>query len=114
VPYRLTEAASRHVDEILDFSLRTYGRTAADRYDLLISAALIDIGADPMRPGSNAVPGVPGLRDYQIRHSRTRTPPGQRVANPYHKLVYRVADDAFVEILAVVGVSLPTPLGPKR
>jgi hypothetical protein len=61
----------------------------------------------PLLGGSCPVTSRPGVRAYAIFHSRLRLPRDQRVATPAHQLIYRVADDAVVEILAIVGDSYP-------
>jgi hypothetical protein len=81
---------------------------------LLIQAALDDIGGNALLLASQEVPGQADTRDYELRHSRTRVPASLRVSNPRHKIVYRRAADGDVDILAIVGVSLPSSLGPER
>ena len=112
--YRVTQTARRQIDEILAYSLREYGRAAGDRYDLLITTAFDVIDAQPAAFGSRPVPGKVDIRDYDLRHCRTRLPPDQRVSNPRHKIVYRLAEAGAVDILAVIGRSLPSSLGPER
>jgi plasmid stabilization system protein ParE len=54
--YRLTEAAETDIVEILAWSESQFGGVARRRYERLIVTALIDIAADPVRPGSLARP----------------------------------------------------------
>ncbi len=112
--YRLTEPARRQIKDILAYSRRHYGRESANRYGLLIKTALDVVGDSPDLRPSRPVAGAIGLRDYEIRHARSRLPQDQHVANPRHKVVYQSAGDGIVEVLAVIGVSLPSALGPER
>ena len=43
-----------------------------------------------------------------------QVPRDQRIANPWHKIVYRVAKNGVVEILAVVGLSMPSEHSSER
>ena len=107
MPYRLSARAERQLAKILDYSETTYGSAAAGRYELLLIASLEVAGSDPDIMSSRAVPGVSRARSLAIRHCKNRLPPDVRVGNPWHQIVYRQAPDGMVEILAVVGESMP-------
>jgi toxin ParE1/3/4 len=107
VALRLSDRARRDIDDILAYSLDHYGRDTADRYGLLLTTALQAVGRAPQILGSGFVNRMPGVRTYSIAHSRLRTPGERRVRQPVHKLVYRLANDGVVEILAVVGDNYP-------
>jgi hypothetical protein len=87
---------------------------AADRYGLPIQTALDEIGANALLRASRPIPGQDNVRDSELRQSRARVPPTPRVTNPRHKVVYKVAANGVVDILAVVGSSLPSPLALER
>jgi hypothetical protein len=67
-----------------------------------------EVGDQPDLLGSRPVSRRPGLRSYLVSYSRPRLPSHQRVRNPVHRLVYRVALDGVVESLAIIGDSYPT------
>lgn len=105
--YRLTGPAELQLIEVLAESRFRHGEAAKRRYELLIRTALESVGDDPGLPGSWPVRRFPGVRVYEIAQSRHRVPRENRVADPWHKLVYCVADDGVVAILAIVGRSYP-------
>jgi toxin ParE1/3/4 len=107
VPFRLSARARRDLSEVLKYSLEEHGRDAAGRYELLLAVAIEDVGNQPMILGSRTVRRRPGVRCHAISHSRSRAMREQRAGKPAHQLVYRVADDGIVEILAVTGDSYP-------
>jgi plasmid stabilization system protein ParE len=47
VAFRLAARARRDLDTVLGYSLEQYGRDAADRYGLLLTTAMIEIGRQP-------------------------------------------------------------------
>lgn len=100
--YRLTRAAEDQIDAILLESARTHGLDAAGRYGILILTAMASLGDDPMLIGSSNVPGMPGIRAYPTRLSRTKVEPARRVGAPRHLVVYRVAADGVVDVLGLV------------
>ncbi|MDA8252588.1 MAG: type II toxin-antitoxin system RelE/ParE family toxin [Rhodospirillales bacterium] len=99
---RITRAAEGAIIAVLLESARTHGKEAADRYRLLILTAMQAIGENPGLAGSAGIPGLPGVRAFMMRSSRFRIEPARRVRSPRHVLVYRVAVDGVVEILALV------------
>jgi toxin ParE1/3/4 len=95
-PYRVTEAAARHLTEILGTGEDTWGPEARDRYQALIEQAINDLAENPDRLG---VQLVNGCIHYHLRHSRSRTPL-RRVRRPRHILVCRIVDDVLVVLAA--------------
>src|SRR5271166_5541083 len=74
-------------------------------YTVLI--AMEEVGDQPVLTGSRPVRRGPGVRWYSISHGRAHLPPGQRVRNPVHQLVYRIPYNDPVEILAIIGDGYP-------
>jgi hypothetical protein len=91
----------------LRYSLKRYGPDAADRYRLLLIAAIETIANDPFCLASTPILSKHSMRAYSLAHSRLKASTGQPVQRPAHKLVYRVDDGGIVDILAIVGLSYP-------
>ncbi len=104
---RLTARARRDLDKILQYSVREYGHDAANRYELLLTIAIEEIGNDPLLRGSREVRRRPGVRTYSISHSRAHVPKELRVRSPAHQLLYRLVENGIVEILAITGDGYP-------
>lgn len=114
--YRLSRQARSVITAILARSAQEFGPAARDRYAALLLQAMRDIAETPTRTGTAQDHTVdPTCRFYHIRHSRTRvpTPPG-RVGNPRHVLVYEVASDGIVDILAVIPDPVPREIAVAR
>jgi toxin ParE1/3/4 len=81
------------------WSFQEFGEAASLRYGALIGQALLDIEADPERPGSMERPAIPiqGARTYHISLSRTRVS-GSRVKDPRHFVLYRRREDGVIEV----------------
>jgi toxin ParE1/3/4 len=99
---RLTAAAERQLEELVQHSVSEYGFDAASRYLSLFFTAVNAIGDEPALAGSTAVPGLAGVRSYSLRGARMRTTRDHRVGNPRHVVVYRTAADGVIEILGLV------------
>ena len=70
------------------------------RYAALITRALGDIQADPLRPGSHSRNWLAdGVRTYHLELSRARVA-GSRVKTPRHLIIYRVGQ-SLVQVLGV-------------
>ncbi|HUB44251.1 MAG TPA: hypothetical protein VMB73_04635 [Acetobacteraceae bacterium] len=106
--YRVASPARWQLAAILAVSLAERGERRARNYRLLLATAMEDVAADPARPGAQQVRRFPGIMAYDIRYSKSRTPRGQRVRDPWHKLIYTRAQDGDVEILAIVGRPYPS------
>ncbi len=102
MPYRIVGHAQDRIEAALLDSARRWGLAAATRYSLLIIAAMTAVAEAPGRPGSRDVPRVPGLRTFHLHLARGLVARADRVREPRHLLVYRVAPDGVVEILSLV------------
>jgi len=102
VRYRLAKAAEDALVAIRVDSIERWGKIVANRYDRLIDQALADIAGNPSLPGAHEVPGSAGLKVYSIKSSRRRIVREDRIGNPRHLVVYRLASDGAVEILGVI------------
>lgn len=98
-PVHITGSARRDIAAILKRSVQEFGMAASLRYRALIGQALLDLEADPERPGSQARPDllVEGARTYHLALSRTRSA-GTRVKEPRHFLLYRRREDGVIEV----------------
>ena len=100
--YRLVGHAEDRIDAILLDSARRWGMPAAARYHRLILAAAAAAGEFPAVSGSREVPRLAGVRTLHLRSVRRLVAAEDRVAEPRHLIVYRVAADGVVEVLSVV------------
>ncbi len=97
---RLSRLAETDIVAVLQWTDTEFGESARLRYQTLIAAALNDLASDPLRVGTRERPelGV-GLRSYHLDFSRARVPADiDRVRRPRHLLIYRLPDDAWVDI----------------
>lgn len=99
--FRLSQVAEAELDEILDWSEAKFHEIGRVRYATLLVQAMQDIADAPQRDG---VVWVRSLRVriavYHVWHSRNSVPdPAERVHEPRHLIVFRVADDGIVDIL---------------
>ncbi len=99
--YRLLAGAEDDIDRILLKSASDWGIPAASRYNRLMLASFEAVGNGPMLTGSTEVSKVAGVRVYPLRHARRLVEPDQRIGEPRHIVVYRVARDGIVEIIGV-------------
>jgi len=102
VPYRLVGRAADRIDDILLESARRWGIDAAARYHRLVLAAITAVGECPTLPGSRDIPQIAGVRIDHLRSARRLVEREDRVAEPRHLVVYRLAPDGAVEILSLV------------
>jgi toxin ParE1/3/4 len=100
---RVSQEARRDIRAILNWSEREFGKTAAVRYETLLTQALRDIGDDPERPGSRERPEImiEGARTYHLEFSRGGKK-GQGVKAPRHFLLYRRRDKRVIEVGRVI------------
>jgi toxin ParE1/3/4 len=92
----LTDPALADIDGIISSSVRDFGHSAALRYEGLIDAALAAIAADDNDAGVRRSTETNGVCWYHLRSARGLVPPGERVGNPRHILVFRVHADAII------------------
>ena len=102
MPFRLVGHAEDRIDAVLLDSARRWGIPAAGRYNRLILAAAAAIAESPALLGSRDVPGLFGVRTLHLRTARRFIPFEDRVADPRHLIIYRVAPDGVVEILSLI------------
>lgn len=98
----LAPAAQMDARDLLRVNELHFGKLAKKRYKALLQQALLDIGADPKRPGSQARPEImiDGLRTYHISFSRRRVI-GPQVKDPRHFLLYRRLEDGVIEVARI-------------
>lgn len=101
MPYRLVGKADEQADAILLRTARRWGTDGAARYDRLFLAAFAAIAADPAGPGSRPIDGVEAVWTYHLRLARRALAVDQRVREPRHIVIYRLANDGTVEILGL-------------
>jgi toxin ParE1/3/4 len=92
---RLSAMAQADIINLLFWTEQRYGKTARTRYEYLLSAALRDLAADPLRIGTLARPELgPDIRSYHLRNSRKSA----GVARPRHLFLYRMREESLVEV----------------
>lgn len=101
----------RDIATILAESAARFGGAASERYERLIATALMDLAADPARPGSCATPELgEGARIYHLRRSRRRAGMGiGAVGTPRHFVVYRVVEADAIGVARVLHDSMDLP-----
>lgn len=102
MPYRVVGHAEDRIDAVLLDSARRWGVPAAARYHRLILAAAAAAGEAPALPGSRDIPRLVGVRTLHLRSVRRLVKVEDRVVEPRHLIVYRLASDGVVEILSIV------------
>lgn len=96
---------------MLDWSGRTFGPAARQRYEALVAAALSDIAHDWRRAGSVKRDDLgAGWRIYHLRNSRQRARKAAGIVqSPRHVLVYRLATGDIVIVLRILHDSMDLP-----
>ncbi|CAO3415848.1 hypothetical protein [Azospirillum doebereinerae] len=86
---------------ILDWSEERFHAVGRMRYAALLVQAMQDLADDPRREGVEWVQTVKRrVGVYHVWHSRNHvSDPTERVHDPRHAVVFRVADDEIVDIL---------------
>lgn len=109
---RIASTAMEDIEDLLAWSEERLGLSARERYQDLLSRALIDIAGDMARPGVRIRPEL-GLNvfSYHLFFSRdgaTRRSGRARakVLRPRHFLVGRIAEPDLVDILRVLHDSM--------
>ncbi len=89
---RLSVAAQADIAEILDWTERTFGEVASDRYEALIVDGLHALQVTEDATGARPVASRPNVWS---RHLSTvpSTSDGAKVKRPRHVLIYRVDGD---------------------
>lgn len=92
---RLPALAQADIVHLLSWTAQRHGDLAQARYERLITAALRDLIADPLRPGSTARSELGDrVRTYHLQHSRKQA----GVARPRHLILYRITEGTVVEV----------------
>lgn len=90
----LSGAAQQDITQILEWTQKTFGATGRARYENLISAALIDLRADPSRSGVRRRDDIgKSVCTYHLASSRKRATTGKHVAKPRHLVLFRVKEN---------------------
>ena len=116
VRLRVASTAKEDIEDPLAWSEERFGVAARERYQDLLSRALIDIARDKARPGVRSRPEL-GLNvfSYHLFFSRegaTRRSGRARakVLRPRHFLVGRISEPGLVDILRVLHDSMEVSL----
>lgn len=107
---RLSPEAEADIDDILEWSVTSFGQAVRDGYEELISTAIGALLAAPETPGSHARPELgPGIRVIHLKLSRDRVPIGvRRIGSPRHFVVYRQVDDA-LQVVRILHEAMDAP-----
>jgi len=90
----LSGAAQNDISQILQWMQEAFGDMGRIRYEKLISTALIDLCADPARPGARLRDDIgQNVCAYHLASSRKRKTTSKQVAKPRHLLLFRVKQD---------------------
>ena len=112
VRLRITRTARDDIEDLLAWSQERFGVAARQRYERLLSRALLDIAEDLARPGVKARPELgTDVFSYHLFFSRARAaeragPATGRVLRPRHFIVGRLAEPGLVDILRVLHDSM--------
>jgi len=108
--YVLSPRAEEDIAAILAWTDEHFGRAARRRYEALLVQAILDVAADPERPGATTRPEIAAdARTYHLWHSRRRVSARVgRVQTPRHFLLFRVAGER-IEIGRVLHDSMDLP-----
>jgi toxin ParE1/3/4 len=92
---RLSALAQADIVAVLSWTEQRHGDRARERYEQLLSSALRDLAADPLRLGGSARPELgEGIRTFHLRHVRKQG----SAFRPRHLIVYRIRPSSIVEI----------------
>ncbi|WP_168220519.1 type II toxin-antitoxin system RelE/ParE family toxin [Azospirillum thermophilum] len=102
--FRLSAPAEAELDRILDWSEEQFHAVGRMRYAALLVQAMQDLADDPQREGVGWVrPVKHPVGVYHAWHSRDHVPdPAERVHDPRHAVVFRIAEDGVADILGFV------------
>ena len=106
--FRLSGPAEAELDGILDWSEAHFHEIGRMRYAALLVQAMQDLADDPQRDGVEWVQTLKlRVGVYHAWHSRNHVPdPADRVHEPRHAIVFRVADDGIADILGFIHDSM--------
>lgn len=106
--YRLSPLAEQDLEAILTWTHEHFGEQGRIRYEALLVRAILDVVADPQRPGCQPRPELaPGAMTFHLLRSRDHVPNATgRVRQPRHFLLFRIAADGCLEIGRVLHDSM--------
>ena len=106
--FLLSPLAEADIEGILAWTHEHFGEVARSRYEELLAQAILDVAANPERPGCTARPELSeAARTYHLHYSRNNvSPAANRVKRPRHFLLFRTADTGTVEIGRVLHDSM--------
>ena len=81
--------------------MQQHGPEAPARYQALITASIRALQQTPSPAFSQPIRRVPGVRALHLRHATRLLPAAERVRNPRHVLLYRIAQDGILEVLGL-------------
>ncbi len=92
--------ARSDIASILAWTEQNFGPQTLKRYGKLIATAIEQVAANPELAGSSKRPEISDkCQTFHLFFSRKSAgPPGQRIRNPRHFLLYRVTEANTVEI----------------
>ena len=100
-PLRQTKPSSKDIDDIWDYTARTYDIEQANAYMGLLDQAFRDIEKDPDGPTSQEHPELgPRVRSYRIELSKERS--GADIKSPRHIVFYTLEYEAEIVVLRVL------------
>jgi toxin ParE1/3/4 len=92
---RLSALAQADIAHVLSWTEQRHGDRARERYEQLLSSALRDLAADPLRLGTAVRAELgEGVRSYHLRSARKQA----GVTRPRHLILYRIRGTSTVEI----------------
>lgn len=102
--FRLSASAEADLDAILDWSEEHFHGIGRRRYAALLVQAMQDLADDPQRDGVAWVrTSTRRIGVYHTWHSRDHGgDPGERVHDPRHAVVFRIAEGGIVDILGFI------------
>ena len=102
--YTLSGPALQDIATILAESAARFGDAAS-------ATALVELAADPARPGSRVAPELAnGARIYHLRGSKRRARTGAgAVGAPRHFVLYRVLEPDLIGVVRVLHDSIDLP-----
>jgi len=112
VRLRIASTAKDDIEDLLAWSEERFGVAARERYQELLSRALMDIAGDVARPGVRIRPELgSNVFSYHLFFSRegATRPSGRaraKVLRPRHFLLGRIAEPGLVDILRVLHDSM--------
>jgi toxin ParE1/3/4 len=104
--------AASDIENILSYTFSVHGEAAALRYEALLVRAIVDVAAEPSRPGVHARDEIaPSVLTYHLANSRENVDEVVgRVRRPRHFLLFRLRDDSAVEIGRILHDSMDIAL----